>query len=115
MDLIKTAILLFSAPFILVSGYLGYSLEKPLESPNLASEATFGATRVGVRQGGTATTVPPGYSQLLLGNLTGGYDLVSLTEGSNITITTTTNSLTITSTGGGCSPIAYNIWRKCQV
>jgi hypothetical protein len=50
------------------------SLNGPLQANNGVVSAT---TSIGIRYGGTGTTSPPTYGQMLIGNSAGGYDYVA--------------------------------------
>ena len=58
------------------------------------------ATAVGVNYGGTGQTATPGNGQLLIGTGS-GFQLTTLTAGTNITITNTSGNITIASSGSG--------------
>jgi hypothetical protein len=58
------------------------------------------ASAVGVNYGGTGQTATPSNGQLLIGTGS-GFQLTTLTAGTNITITNTSGNITIASSGGG--------------
>ena len=58
------------------------------------------ATAVGVNYGGTGQTATPSNGQLLIGTGS-GFQLTTLTAGTNITITNTSGNITIASSGSG--------------
>jgi hypothetical protein len=67
-----------------------------------ASQITSGT--LGVTRGGTGVTGATANGQLLIGNtVSGGFDLATLTQGTNITITNDKGSITIAAAGGGGS------------
>lgn len=60
---------------------------------NLAGADVTGT--LAVANGGTGTATAPTAGQLLVGNSSGGYNLATLTQGSNISITSASGSITI--------------------
>ena len=58
------------------------------------------ATAVGVNYGGTGQTATPGNGQLLIGTGS-GFQLTTLTAGTNVTITNSSGSITINASGSG--------------
>ena len=62
---------------------------------------------LGVSAGGTGSNTAPTDGQLLIGNGT-GFNLATITAGSNINITNGPGTITISSTGGGGSNVSAN-------
>jgi hypothetical protein len=62
---------------------------------------------LGVSAGGTGSNATPTNGQLLIGNGT-GFNLATITAGSNINITNGPGTITISSTGGGSSNVSAN-------
>jgi hypothetical protein len=62
---------------------------------------------LGVSAGGTGSNATPTNGQLLIGNGT-GFNLATITAGSNINITNGPGTITISSTGGGGSNVSAN-------
>lgn len=63
---------------VALAAFLLYRVPEEAPRHEVASEqeiAVGAPTGVGVRQGGTGTTTPPDYGELLVGNANGGYDL----------------------------------------
>jgi hypothetical protein len=55
--------------------------------------------------GGTGVSITPNENELLVGNVTGSFDLKTLVAGTNITITNGVSTITIDALGGGSSKI----------
>lgn len=57
--------------------------------------------------GGTGISTSPSANQILVGNISGTYDLKTLIAGANVTITNGVSTITIASLGGGGSSKIY--------
>ncbi|MEO8637517.1 MAG: tail fiber domain-containing protein [Candidatus Taylorbacteria bacterium] len=79
------------------------ALNGPLQANNGTVSAT---TSIGVLYGGTGTSTPPSLGQLLLGNASGGYDLVA-TSSLNITSNLASVSGTLGIANGGTGATSF--------
>jgi hypothetical protein len=57
--------------------------------------------------GGTGASLTPNPNELLVGNVSGSFDLKTLVAGSNVTITNGVSTITIAALGGGGSSKIY--------
>ena len=88
---------------ILNATTLGSSVvSSSLTSVGTIGTGTWNGTAVGVAYGGTGLTTAPAANKILIGNGT-GYDLKTLTAGTNITFSVDADSLTIAASGTGGS------------
>ena len=75
----------------------GAVVSSSLTSVGTIGTGTWNGTEVGIAYGGTGLTATPADNQILLGNGT-GFDLKTLTAGSNVTFAEDENSITINAT-----------------
>jgi len=88
---------------ILNATTLGSSVvSSSLTSVGTIGTGTWNGTEVGVAYGGTGLTTAPAANKILIGNGT-GYDLKTLTAGTNVTFSSDADSLTISASGTGGS------------
>ena len=85
------------------------SLNGPLQANNGVVSAT---TSIGVFYGGTGITSPPSYGQLLMGNSSSGYDLVSTTTNALGLVASPLTSVQFHDTGGIFGGDSNFIWDK---
>lgn len=98
IDLVSGKEFKINGASILNATTLGSSVvSSSLTSVGTIGTGTWNGTAVGVAYGGTGLTATPADNQILLGNGT-GFDLKTLTAGSNVTFAEDANSITINAT-----------------